>query len=168
MASHAAGRRGRSFPAGAHCAKEGAEDPNFCNMRGDIPSVPAQSAPASTADARVRAIVAMAPLGIMFTPQSLKAIAVPTLIYAAEKDRWLPPRFHAAWIAQNVPGARFEVVANAWHFAFMDKVGIPIPTLDGDANADPPGFDRAAFLKRLDGEIPAFFDSALATGRNGQ
>jgi pimeloyl-ACP methyl ester carboxylesterase len=65
-------------------------------------------------------------------PQSLKAIAVPALIYAAEKDRWLPPRFHAAWIAQNMPSAIFRVIPNAWRFAFMNKASFAIPTLDGD------------------------------------
>jgi predicted dienelactone hydrolase len=87
---------------------------------------------------------------------------VPALIYAAEKDRWLPPRFHAAWIAQNMPSAIFHVIPNAWHFAFMDKASFAISTLDGDANADPPGFDRAALLKQLDGEIPDFFDRTLS------
>jgi predicted dienelactone hydrolase len=153
---------------GAHCAKDGAEDPITCNMRHDFQSAQAPMPLDSTADARVRAIVALAPVGAMFTQQSLKAINEPTLIYAAEKDRWLPPRFHAARIARNVPGAILRVVPNAWHFAFMDKVGIPTPTLDGDANADPSGFDRAAFLKRLDEEVPAFFDQALAGGRDGQ
>ncbi|MEJ8825090.1 hypothetical protein WKW80_24185 [Variovorax humicola] len=33
--------------------------------------------------------------------------------------------------------------------------GMPIPTPDGDIGADPPGFDRPAFLKQLSNEIPA-------------
>jgi len=32
---------------------------------------------------------------------------------------------------------------------------------DGDVAADPPGFDRAAFLKQLADDITAFFDKAL-------
>ncbi|WP_189341220.1 MULTISPECIES: hypothetical protein [unclassified Mesorhizobium] len=91
---------------------------------------------------------------------------MPALIYAAEKDRWLPPRFHAAWIGQNLPGADYRVIANAWHFAFMNPASAPIPTLDGDISADPPGFDRAEFLKQLGEEIPAFFDRALTLAPN--
>ena len=32
---------------------------------------------------------------------------------------------------------------------------------DGDVAADPPGFDRAAFLKQLADDVTAFFDKAL-------
>ncbi|MGG6897812.1 alpha/beta hydrolase family protein [Rhizobium sp. BR 315] len=147
---------------GAHCAKDTAEDPISCGMVRDMRQMQAPLVLESTADPRVRAIVAMAPVGVMFTEQSLKAITVPSLIYAAEKDRWLPPRFHAAWIGQNLPGAGYRVIANAGHFAFMNPASAPIPTLDGDISADPPGFDRTEFLKQLGEEIPAFFDRALA------
>lgn len=144
-----------------HCAKETAEDPISCGMIRDIRQMQTPLVLDATPDPRIRAIVAMAPVGVMFTEQSLKAITVPALIYAAEKDRWLPPRFHAGWIAQNLPGADYRVIANAWHFAFMNPASAPIPTLDGDISADPPGFDRTEFLKQLGEDIPAFFDRAL-------
>ncbi len=148
----------------AHCAKDAAEDPISCGMVRDVGQMQAPLVSASTADPRIRAIVAMAPVGVIFTEQSLKAITVPALIYAAEKDRWLPPRFHAAWIGQNLPGACYRVVANAWHFAFMNPASAPIPTLDGDISADPPGFDRKEFLMQLGKEIPAFFDRTFTLG----
>lgn len=144
-----------------HCRANRGDDPILCGMvRTDqAPSADPLLAPAT--DARVRAVVAMAPLGVMFTPQSLAGIGVPVAVYAAELDRWLVPRFHARWIAQNVPGAAYHGIANAWHFAFMDRPAMPIATADGDAAADPPGFDRAALLARLAVELPAFFDKAL-------
>lgn len=153
---------------GTHCANDRAEDPIFCGMGRDPASTPVSSELPSVVDRRVRTIVAMAPVGVMFTAQSLQAIDLPTRIYAAENDRWLPPRFHAAHIAQNIPGTGLQTIPNAWHFAFMDKVGMPIPTLDGDANADPPGFDRAAFLKQLSADISAFFDQALTPSEGGK
>jgi len=52
-------------------------------------------------------------------------------------------------------------VPNAWHFAFMDQPSMAIPTEDGDVAANPPGFDRQAFLKQLGTEITAFFDDAF-------
>jgi predicted dienelactone hydrolase len=103
----------------------------------------------------------MAPVGVVFTAASLAAIQVPTAIYEAELDRFLVPRFHAEWVARNMPGAQLHRVANAWHFAFMDTPTLPIPSPDGDIGANPPGFDRAAFLARLGGELNAFFDQAL-------
>jgi predicted dienelactone hydrolase len=150
---------------GVHCTTERADDPIFCGMgRSDQPlQVPPLVAP--TPDKRVRAAVALAPMGVVFTASSLAGIEIPISVYAAGSDRWLVPRFHAEWIAKNVPRAEFHLVANAWHFSFMDRPNTPVPTPNGDAAADPPGFDRAAFLARLRGEVLAFFDSAFASGQ---
>lgn len=151
-----------------HCQQHRADDPVFCGMgRGDragaaasAPSPAASPAPV-LADPRVRAVVALAPLGVVFDAASLATIQVPVSVYEAENDRWLVPRFHARWITANVKGAEAHRVANAWHFAFMDTPSMAISTPDGDIAADPPGFDRAAFLQRLGREVPAFFDKAL-------
>ena len=145
-----------------HCASDRAQDPVFCSMaRSDNPG----TSPAETSrlvpdlkDERVRAVVALAPLGVPLTARSLSQVSIPTLVYEAELDRYLVPRFHAQWIARNVPGVELRKVPNAWHFAFMDVPAGPIMTVDGDIGADPTGFDRPAFLKQLDEEIPAFLD----------
>lgn len=147
---------------GEHCDTDSKDDPLFCSMRGDGKALPASTLLPPATDPRVRAVVAMAPAGVFFTAASLAAIKIPTAVYAAERDRWLVPRFHAEWIAQNVPHAEFHMIPNAWHFAFMDRPGTPIQTADGDAAADPPGFDREALLARLRNELPTFFDKAFA------
>jgi predicted dienelactone hydrolase len=113
------------------------------------------------ADGRVRAVVALAPFSVVFTAESLARVRVPVALYIAESDRWLVPRFHGDWVAQNLPGVEVHRVANAWHFAFMDTPSMPVPSPDGDVRANPPGFDRAEFLKQLGNELPAFFDRAL-------
>ena len=149
-----------------HCQTQRADDPIFCDTRATSPTASAapalaEVAPQPVADPRVRAVVAMAPLGVMFTAASLASVRTPVLVYEAQNDRWLVPRFHAAWIAQNLPGAELRRVANAWHFAFMDTPSMAIQSDDGDIRADPPGFERAAFLKQLAIELPAYFDQAL-------
>jgi predicted dienelactone hydrolase len=148
-----------------HCTAERADDPLFCRTGGTEPTPPTNAAPTPTAlglaDKRVRAVVALAPVGVVFTGESLARIRIPVLVYEAEKDRWLVPRFHAEWIARNLPNAELRRVPNAWHFAFLDAPSMPIPTEDGDLGANPPGFDRAAFLKQLAIGIPAFFDRAF-------
>ncbi len=157
----------------AHCAEHRAEDPIFCSMgrAGPAAAGPPANAPATTPpplppnpvliDPRVRAVVALAPLGVVFSAPSLAQVRVPTLIYDAEQDRFLVPRFHSTWVARYLPGVDLRPVPNAWHFVFMDTPSMPIPTEDGDIAANPPGFDRAAFLQRLGQELPAFFDRAL-------
>lgn len=159
---------------GSHCREHRADDPIFCSMgraeragsaaaaaaSAQTPSAAPSPSPMS-ADPRVRAVVALAPLGVVFDAASLRAIKVPVAVYTAEADRWLVPRFHGGWIAANVKGVEARPVPKAWHFAFMDTPSLPIPTPDGDIAADPPGFDRAAFLQQLGREVPAFFDKAL-------
>lgn len=150
----------------SHCASDRANDPIFCRTgRADQPAAGADSATLPAAppltDPRVRAVVALAPVGVVFTAQSLTRIRIPVAVYQADRDRWLVPRFHSQWIAGNLPGVTLHRVPNAWHFAFMDRPGISIPTEDGDIQADPPGFDQAAFLKQLSKELPDFFDKAF-------
>ena len=148
-----------------HCEVDHAADPIFCQTgRASDAASRSTATTVSTApltDPRVRAVVALAPVGAVFAAPSLARIRVPVALYAAEKDRWLVSRFHADWITQSMPAAQMHRVPNAWHFAFMDRPGMSIPTPDGDIRDDPPGFDRAGFLKQLSKELPAFFDKAF-------
>ena len=149
----------------AHCTNERAEDPIFCGLARTLPTSTSNPTPAapvlpSSGDPRVRAVVALAPLAAPFSASSLTGIRVPTLLYQAEQDRFLVPRFHSAWVAQNMPQAQRVSVPLAWHFAFMDTPSTPLASADGDVGADAPGFDRAAFLEQLGRALPAFFDQA--------
>ncbi len=150
-----------------HCATQREADPVFCGVAGHPAPAPvaanATVALTTTADARVRAVVALAPLGVPLSAASLARVKVPTLIYEAEQDRYLVPRFHSGWITQNLPPApqtQRVSVPSAWHFVFMDTPSMPIASPDGDVGADPAGFNRAAFLAQLARELPAFFDQA--------
>ncbi len=145
-----------------HCLAEASEDPIFCGMgRPGAAAPPSPAATRSLKDERVRAIVAMAPAGVLLTAESLATVRPATMIYEAERDRFLVPRFHAEWVAKNLPAPNLHRVPNAWHFAFMDTPSMSLPSPDGDVAANPPGFDRDAFLKQLAVEIVAFFDKSL-------
>ncbi len=145
-----------------HCLAEASEDPIFCGLgRSGDATPPLPAATPSLKDDRVRAIVAMAPAGVVLTAESLATVRSATLVYLAALDRFLVPRFHAEWVASNLPAPNLRRVPNAWHFAFMDTPSMPLPSPDGDVAANPPGFDRDAFLKQLAVEITAFFDKTF-------
>jgi predicted dienelactone hydrolase len=157
-----------------HCALEAALDPVLCKLSHSIGDVAAQGGAAAggqaegqeepvQADARVRAVMALAPMGVAFSASSLSAITMPVAIYAGEKDSFLVPRFHASWVMQNMRGANttLQVVPNAGHYAFMNTPTMNLPSPDGNVAADPAGFDRAAFLDRLASESTAFFTRNL-------
>jgi predicted dienelactone hydrolase len=145
-----------------HCLTEFSEDPIFCGMSrsGDAPP-PLTTSTTSLKDERVRAVVAMAPAGVLLTADSLAMVQTAAMIYEAELDSFLVPRFHAEWVASKLPVPNLHRVPNAWHFAFMDSPSIPISSPDGDVAAKPRSFDRDAFLKNLAVEILDFFDKTL-------
>lgn len=144
-----------------HCQAEASEDPIFCGVSRLGAAMPSPAAVPTLTDERVRAIVAMAPAGVPFTAESLATVRPVTMIYEAELDRYLVPRFHAEWVASALPTPNLHRVPNAWHYAFMDTPTMPISSPDGDLAANPPGFDREAFLKQIAAEITAFFDKTF-------
>jgi predicted dienelactone hydrolase len=145
----------------SHCGT-GSDDPIFCSMGRRVPSAAAEKPSfEGLQDVRVRAVAALAPASVMFTPESLASIKVPVTIYAGEKDTFLVPRYHAEWLRQNMATADYHAVSNAGHYAFMDTPGMPIPSPDGDLGANPAGFDRPTFQKELAAALEQFFDRAL-------
>ncbi|RPH44841.1 MAG: dienelactone hydrolase [Burkholderiales bacterium] len=149
----------------SHCRMHRAEDPLFCATGRTAPEAPAASgrlAPLpDLADPRVRAAVAMAPVGAVLDDGSLSRVGVPVAVHVPSLDRWLVPRFHGRRVAAAIPGAVLEEVPNAWHFAFLDTPSMAIPSPDGDLGADPPGFDRTAFIAGLGPRIADFLDAAM-------
>ncbi len=153
-----------------HCEAEAAQDPVLCDLSHALGSgkVPADGATEGQeepvqADPRVRAVMALAPMGVAFSASSLASITVPVAIYAGEKDTFLVPRFHAQWILQNTRGSNttLQLVPNAGHYAFMNKPTVDLPSPDGSVAADPQGFNRVVFLDRLAQESVAFFEKNL-------
>jgi hypothetical protein len=69
----------------------------------------------------------MAPAGVLLTAESLAAVRPAAMIYEAELDRFAVPRFHAEWVASNLPAPNLHRVPRAWHFAFMDTPCISLP-----------------------------------------
>ena len=153
------GRAGASRVA-THCTAEAATDAVFCAMArgGAQVSAAAPDPPPPVTDPRVRAVVALAPLDAPLRADPLAGVPIPTLIYQAEQARFLVPRFHAGWIASHMSLARVVRVPGAWHFMFMDMPTMPLPSPDGDIDANAPGFDRAAFLHRPGRALPTFFN----------
>ncbi len=145
-----------------HCRENGAADPIFCGLsHGTSAAAPQPATGAPLIDARVRAVAALSPVGVVFDPDSLRHVTTPVAIWVADLDRFVVPRFHAEWLAQHLPSTSLHRVPNAWHYAFMDAPTTPIPSPDGDLAADPPGFDRSRFLEQLGKDLSDYFDANL-------
>ena len=157
------------------------DDPGFCSL-GKLPSRPqsGQAAPAaaaavpaqgpaavrdgplvSVADPRIRAVVAMAPMAVVFTQGSLKTISVPVRLMVAERDAVLTGKYHGGYVAANLPAAQANTVPGAGHFAFMAQSVWPLASEAGDAAANPEGFDRVAYHATLESEVAEFLARQL-------
>jgi predicted dienelactone hydrolase len=112
-------------------------------------------------DGRVRAAVAVAPLGIALDPLSLESVAVPVLVEYGERDEVLSPQLHAKALCQRIPRAVCVGSREAGHFAFFQTGTGPLPGAAGDASIDPPGFDRFAWQAQAAPRIREFLDQSL-------
>lgn len=169
-----AGAQAESPRSAQHC-RTAQDDPGYCSLAkgaagteaSGTQAAPAASAaapgsrPVSVADRRVRAVVALAPMAVVFTPESLAAITVPVLVIMAEHDAVLNGKYHGGYVVASLPGAQASTVAGAGHFAFMAQPTFPLPSAAGDASANPPGFDRVAFLPTLEKQVVGFFADQL-------
>ncbi len=165
-----AGAQAEPARAAQHC-RTVQDDPGFCALAKNPSVSPAdasQPTPAvgaaapdaervSVADRRIRAVFVLATMAVVLTPESLAAIRMPVRVLVAEKDAVLNTRYHGGYVVAQLPDARAGTVAGAGHFAFMAQSTIPLPSAAGDAAANPPGFDRLAFLADLDEQVAAFF-----------
>lgn len=122
---------------------------------------PLDGARVSAPDPRIRAVVALAPMAVVFTPESLAAVRVPVRLILAEHDQVLNGQYHGSYVAAHVPGADASTVPGAGHFAFMTQPSMSLPSAAGDAAANPTGFDRVAFQPQLDAQVLQFFARQL-------
>lgn len=165
-----AGAQADARRSAQHC-RTAKDDPGYCALaKGSAitevavaQSASAASAvapdarPVSVPDRRIRAVVAMAPMAVVFTPESLAEITVPVRVIMAEHDMVLNGRYHGGYVVASQARFQASTVAGAGHFAFMAQPTFPLPSAAGDAAANPVGFDRAAFLLDLENQVAGFF-----------
>jgi predicted dienelactone hydrolase len=99
--------------------------PRACGLSAELGIVPSNKGKLDTdlADPRIGAIVSL-DLGLArgFTPESLKAIRVPTLVIGAGVDiGGMPAKLESGYLAANLPAATssYVEISDAIHFSFM-------------------------------------------------
>lgn len=121
-------------------------------------------------DKRIKAIVLMAPVGILFKSEdALDKVTIPTLMLRAEKDSELTEPYEAEVIAKNYPNQElltYCTVANAGHYSFITPFPKAIQAELGVVAQDPTGFDRNAFQQRLSADILTFLKTVLNAKSN--
>jgi predicted dienelactone hydrolase len=148
-----------------HCANNFDEDLWFCNVSGskekamenakNIAYLPTIQ---SSKDTRFKAAVLITPVGAFYDKTSLSAIDTPTLVYVAEKDNVLIPKFHARAVGEGLSNAKVVTNHQDGHFMLVSKLNVPAGTPTGvngaEVNDDPAGFDRQKAIVEASAEIP--------------
>ena len=120
----------------------------------------------SYADARIRAVFAIAPVGGGgFVKRGLKAVRIPVELVVGAADTVAPPPANAQYFAANIKGARLTLLpGGVSHSSFLadctpdGRSGLPICR-------DPAGVDRAAVHRKVSGMAFEFFERALKMNR---
>ncbi|AGY56805.1 alpha/beta hydrolase family protein [Gloeobacter kilaueensis] len=135
-------------------------DRNFCGPR---QRRTARAGLTVQADARVRAVFAIAPVGVFFDRASLAPVTIPVYLYAAQKDAVLLPSENADRIRKDLPHPpEYKQVAGAGHYVFLAPCTSEQAAFIPNLCSDPPGVDRRAIHTRLNTDAVAFFTRVLA------
>ena len=118
-------------------------------------------------DPRIKAAVSAAPaFGFAFTSASLQSIKIPVQIWSANLDRNVPYKTNILPILAGLKAQpELHRVENAAHYAFNSPCNPELETANPRiwkmVCVDKAGFDRAAFHKKHNAEVLAFFKRAL-------
>ena len=113
---------------------------------------------------RIAAIVAAVPYAVDFDVKSLAALRAPLALVTAQKDKWLPPRFHSERVLRACAACvRLYDFPNGGHGALLSPFPPGLSGTLAELLDDPPGFDRSA-LPEANRRIAAFFRERLLPG----
>ncbi len=116
------------------------------------------------ADPRVRAVVLLAPAAPwLMADDALADVDVAILMRTGEKDLLSPTGYDEVLLRGVRDRSRvdYRIVPNAGHFSFLSPFPPPMTGPLFPPSQDPPGFDRAAYLPVLCGEVHAFLRGVL-------
>ena len=144
-----------------HCTERRSEDPEFCAY--GRAGGPTGGPMPDLGDARIAAVVAVAPVGALFGAGAFAGVDVPAQIHRLGGDTVLREPWHAVNVATLLgESAELVVHRDAHHFAFISPFPPALVGRVGPPAHDPAGFDRRAFLAGIDEQILRFFDDALS------
>jgi predicted dienelactone hydrolase len=118
--------------------------------------------PPPTADARVRAAFAMAPLSLILDADGLKGVRNPVFLYTGAKDPVLIPAENAKRISKLLPNLyRYREVEGAGHYVFLAPCSAELAKAAPSICTDPRGIDRATIHRKIAEDAVMFFGEAL-------
>ncbi len=115
-----------------------------------------------TADPRVKAAFAMAPLSLLFDEHSFDKVHIPVFLYYGQNDQVLPPEANAKHIAPLLKTLyAVKEIPRADHWVFLPPCSDALKKEIAPLCADPAGVDRAKAHAQINADALAFFRKTL-------
>ncbi len=140
------------------------QDRSVCEANGHVRQETPELEPLP--DARIRSFALLAPLSVVFSPETLKAVRNPVAVFVGSGDEELSPRDNGLALAHDL-GDRAELilVPKAGHFTFLAPCTTEYQRAVPALCIDPPGIDRPGVHKEINADIVNFFDRTLGRAR---
>lgn len=133
-----------------------------CQQVRQHPHTPAENmtVPIAAPDPRVKAVVLAAPaISVVFQPDGLSSIKVPVQLWVGEKDQIVTDASSLRTLLPTPPD--YHLIANGGHFAYLTPCNEILAKSAPEICANPPGFDRTAFLQDFQQSVIAFYREKL-------
>lgn len=144
----------------AHCAAH-PQDGELCRGSNTVAARITRPGWQLPHETRVKAAVAMAPLGVVFDAAGLAGIKIPLRIYEATDDHVLVNAWNTDTVLASLPRPAEHAAVPGGHYVFLapcpEAAAKALPQICVDA----PGIDRAAIHQQINPEILDFFDRTL-------
>jgi predicted dienelactone hydrolase len=102
----------------------------------------------------------MAPVSMMFSPNSLKMLTAPTLIFTGDKDEELAWENNAGALATTLSSKnKLKVIHNAGHFVFLSPCSSQLRGIAPFLCEDSPRINRESVHQMVNSEITKFLNS---------
>lgn len=114
-------------------------------------------------DPRIKCVVALSPaIGQGFDKKGLSGIRIPVLIVGAENDVIAPPKTNASHYAQNIRGAKVEILpGQAGHYVFLNECTDFGREVANFICTDDVTVNREAIHIKVSQSVSSFLDSKL-------
>lgn len=158
-----AGGRLDAAAASTYCAGAGRDDIGSCGPKEDsIPDAIRQVGSAKLPiERRLKALVLMDPLSLVFDRVSLKEITLPIFLLRPEDDAYLNAPHNALALAKGLSFPPKEVLVPGRHFVFIDPCPKELAEQAPLVCKDEPPVDRVAVHEKFESEIAAFLEKEL-------
>ena len=110
---------------------------------------------------RLKALVLMDPLAIMFDSSSFSSVRLPTMLYRPQSDAYLGATRNVLAVASGLPLPPKLNVVPGNHFVFIDPCPSQLAGNEPLVCQDGPGVDRPAIHRQIEKEVADFMQANL-------